>query len=159
MSLISAGSISLDSTFKWHFPSVASVKDTGHWNFVSFYLNLVVLSRQLRRRRRGRDDSGWQNRKPEHRCSGSLGLHSKINNKYNAKQMSLKIDLFFYIFFKCADWADFLTAEAACWAVATIYDLETEGKAAYLLKMTFAYYSFAILLIIYFMVTMQWTFL
>ncbi len=84
----------------------------------------------------------------------SLGLQSKINNKYNAKQMSsLKIDLFFY-FSNVQIEPIFLRQKllAGPWQ---IYGLETEGKAAYLLKMTFAYYSFTILFIIYFMVTKQ----
>jgi hypothetical protein len=99
--------------------------------FCKFFV--VVLSRQLRRRRRGRGDSGWQNRRPEHRCSGSLGLHNKINNKYNAKQMSLKIDLFFY-FSNVQTELIFLRQKllAGPWQ---INDLETEGKAAYLLNL------------------------
>jgi hypothetical protein len=62
---------------------------------------------------------------------------------------SLKIDLFF-CFSNVQTELIFLTAEAACWAGAN--DVETEGKAAYLLKMTFAYYFFTILLVINFMV-------
>ena len=70
--------------------------------------------------------------------------------------MSLKIDLLF-CFSNVQTELIFLRQKllAGPWQ---IFDLETEGKADYLLKMTFAYYSFTIFLIIYFMVTKQLTF-
>ncbi len=67
----------------------------------------------------------------------SLGLHNKTNNKYNATQMSsLKIDLFFY-FSNGQTELIFLRQKlpAGPWQ---IFYLKTEGKAAYLLNMTFA---------------------
>jgi hypothetical protein len=65
--------------------------------------------------------------------------------------MSLKIDLFF--FFSNVQTEPIFLLQKLLAGPWQIYDLETEGKAAYLLMMTFAYYFFTILLKIYFMVS------